>query len=82
MRKRPYTAVLTPTVGYMNRWCGSLEYQINSGQMIICNLSRKDIADGIRAIPATLVPTEDDLRSFEAAMRGFSDEELKSTFQK
>ncbi len=80
MRKRPNAAVLTPTVGYMNRWCGSLEYQINSGQMIICNLSRRDIADGIRAIPATSVPTEDDLSCFEAAMRGLSDEERKSAF--
>ena len=81
MRKRPSAAVQAPTVGYMNRWCGSLEYQINSGQMIICNLSRRDIADGIRAIPAMTVPSDDDLDSFEAAMRGASDDELKSMFQ-
>ncbi|WP_191892792.1 hypothetical protein [Pseudomonas coronafaciens] len=81
MRKRPSAAVQAPTVGYMNRWCGSLEYQINSGQMIICNLSRRDVADGIRAIPAMTVPSDDDLDSFEAAMRGASDDELKSMFQ-
>ncbi|MBW4795333.1 hypothetical protein [Pseudomonas tolaasii] len=81
MRKRPSAAILAPTVGYMNRWCGSLEYQINSGQMIICNLSRRDIADGIRAIPAMTVPSDDDLDSFEAALRGASDDELKSMFQ-
>ncbi|WP_458725456.1 hypothetical protein [Pseudomonas mandelii] len=81
MRKRPSAAVQTPTVGFMNRWCGSLEYQINSGQMIICNLSRRDIADGIRAIPAMTVPSDKDLDSFEAAMRGSSDDELKSMLQ-
>ncbi|MFO7203589.1 hypothetical protein P3C88_08135 [Pseudomonas aeruginosa] len=81
MRKRPSAAVLTPTVGYMNRWCGSLEYQINSGQVIICNLSRRDIADGIRAIPAMIVPSDEDLNSFETAMRGPSDDEVKSMFQ-
>ncbi|MCQ4258113.1 hypothetical protein [Stutzerimonas stutzeri] len=74
MRKRPSAAVLTPTVGYMNRWCGSLEYQINSGQVIICNLSRRDIADGIRAIPAMIVPSDEDLKLFETAMRGPSDD--------
>lgn len=78
MRKRPNAAVLTPTVGYMNRWCGSLEYQINSGQVIICNLSRRDIADGIRAIPEMTVPSDEELNSFESAMRGPSDDELKS----
>ena len=77
MRKRPSAAVLTPTVGYMNRWCGSLEYQINSGQVIICNLSRRDIADGIRAIPTMTVPSDEDLNSFETAMRGPSDDEVK-----
>lgn len=81
MRKRPSAAVLTPTVGYMNRWCGSLEYQINSGQVIICNLSRRDIADGIRAIPTMIVPSDEDLNSFETAMRGPSDDEVKSMFQ-
>jgi len=73
MRKRPSAAVLAPTVGYMNRWCGSLEYQINSGQTIICNLSRRDIADGIRAIPTMTAPSDEDLDSFETAMRGPSD---------
>ncbi|WP_433736719.1 hypothetical protein [Pseudomonas putida] len=74
MRKRPSASVLTPTVGYMNRWCGSLEYQINSGQVILCNLSRRDIAEGIRAIPAMTVPSDEDLNSFETAMRGLNDD--------
>ncbi|TPG74066.1 hypothetical protein EAH74_32310 [Pseudomonas mandelii] len=81
MRKRPNAAVLMPTVGYMNRWCGSLEYQINSGRVIICNLSRRDLADAIRAIPEMTVPSDEDLESFEAAMRGPDDDELKSLFR-
>jgi len=81
MRKRPNAAVLMPTVGYMNRLCGSLEYEINSDQVIICNLSRRDIADGIRAIPAMNVPSDEDLHSFETAMRGPGDDEFKSSFR-
>ncbi|MGE8063727.1 hypothetical protein [Pseudomonas sp. NPDC089569] len=77
MRKRPKAAVLEPTVGYMNRWCGSLEYQINNGQAIICNLSRREIADGLRAIPTMTVPTDEILKSFEAAMRAPTNDEFK-----
>ncbi|MCV3977803.1 hypothetical protein ACSEQC_24795 [Pseudomonas aeruginosa] len=74
MRKKPNAHVLTPTVGYMNRFCGSLEFQINSGQVIIQNISRRDIADGIRAIPTSTAPSDEYLASFEAAMRGPSDD--------
>jgi len=62
-----------PTIGHMNRWCGSLEFQINRGQTTICNISRRDIADDIRTIPSLALPTEDELSSFEDAMRGISD---------
>ncbi|KTS78222.1 hypothetical protein NS274_07805 [Pseudomonas oryzihabitans] len=69
LRKRPGALVLTPTVGYMNRLCGSLEYQINSGQVILCNLSRRMIADGIREIPSMEVPSPEDLEEFEKSLR-------------
>ncbi|WP_194289336.1 MULTISPECIES: hypothetical protein [Pseudomonas] len=80
VRKRPNAMMVGGTVGYMNRECGSLEYQMNSGMVIQGNISRRDIADGIRAIPNFEVPTAEDLVSFEKFMRGISDEEAIAAF--
>lgn len=57
-------------VGYMNRECGSLEYQMNSGMVIQGNISRRDIADGVRAIPEFTAPTADEVKSYDQFMRG------------
>jgi hypothetical protein len=54
--------------GRINQECGSLEYQMEMGQVIVRNISRRDIADELRAVNARVIPTEDDLRSFELSM--------------
>lgn len=69
------------TVGYMNRECGSLEYQMNSGMIIQGNISRRDIADGIRAIPDFTVPTAKEMKSYELFMRGLSDDEAMELYR-
>lgn len=79
-RKRPNALMVGSTVAYMNRDCGSLEYQMNSGMMIQDNISRRDIADEIRAIPQFTVPTADDVKSFDLYMRGLSDDEALELF--
>lgn len=81
VRKRPNAMMLGSTVGFMNRECGSLEYQMNSGMMIQGNISRRDIADGIRAIPELTVPTPEDVKSYERFMRGLSDDEAVELFK-
>ncbi|OPB02764.1 hypothetical protein BFW91_26385 [Pseudomonas fluorescens] len=75
VRKRPKAMMVGCTVGHMNSECGSLEYQMNSGLMIQGNISRRDIADGIRAIPGSTVPTADEVKSYDLFMRGLSDDE-------
>ncbi|KPB58732.1 Uncharacterized protein AC512_4922 [Pseudomonas savastanoi pv. phaseolicola] len=65
----------------MNRECGSLEYQMNSGMMIQGNISRRDIADGVRAIPEFAVPTADEVKSYDQFMRGLSDDEASELFK-
>lgn len=46
-------------VGYMNRECGSLPYQMDAGMVSNGEISRRDIADGILSIPNFTVPTAD-----------------------
>lgn len=81
VRKRPSAMMVGGTVGFMNRECGSLEYQLNSGMVIQGNISRRDIADGIRAIPVYTVPTPEDVKSYEQFMRGLSDDEAIELFK-
>jgi hypothetical protein len=82
VRKRPNAMMIGSTVGYMNRECGSLEYQMNSGMVIQGNISRREIADGIRAIPEFTVPTADEVKSFDQFMRGLSDDEALELFKR
>ncbi|WP_196363255.1 MULTISPECIES: hypothetical protein [Pseudomonas syringae group genomosp. 2] len=81
VRKRPNAMMVGSNVGYMNRECGSLEYQMNSGMMIQGNISRRDIADGVRAIPEFAVPTADEVKSYDQFMRGLSDDEASELFK-
>ncbi|WP_163011955.1 MULTISPECIES: hypothetical protein [unclassified Pseudomonas] len=81
VRKRPSAMMVAGTVGYMNRECGSLEYQMNSGMIIQGNISRRDIADGIRAIPDFTVPTAKEMKSYELFMRGLSDDEAMELYR-
>ncbi|MBD8804300.1 hypothetical protein [Pseudomonas syringae] len=81
VRKRPKAMMVGGTVGYMSRECGSLEYEMNSGMVIQDNISRRDIADGIRAIPEFIVPTADEVKSYDQFMRGLSDDESLELFK-
>jgi len=81
VRKRPNAMMVGSTVGYMNRECGSLEYQMNNGMVTHGSISRRDIADGIRAIPEFTVPTADEVKSYDQYMRGLSDEEAIELFK-
>ncbi len=80
VRKRPNALMVGSTVAYMNCECGSLEYQMNSGMMIQGNISRRAITDEIRAIPEFMVPTADEVKSFDQFTRGLSDDEALELF--
>ena len=54
---------------------------MNSGMVIQGNISRRDIADGIRAIPEFTVPTADEVKSYDQFMRGLSDDEALELFK-
>lgn len=61
---------IAPGYGRINSWCGALDYELNSGQYILGYINRRDIADSLRAIPSLPVPSDEELKSFDAFMKG------------
>lgn len=63
---------LAPGYGRINQWCGSLDYELERGGNILGNISRRDIADELRAISQNRgsPPTDEDIESFDTFMRG------------
>lgn len=63
------SAALMPGYGRINMYCGSLDYQMDSGNIILGNINRRDIADSIRGIDCTSEPpTDEELKSFDDFM--------------
>lgn len=73
----------TPGYGRLNMSCGSLDYELETGRFVLGTISRRDIADSLRALAANEDPQDDStLAQFDAAMRGPSrDEEVAMTKQ-
>ncbi len=80
VRGRPKSVALMPTYGRINRWCGSLDYELSNDSVSMGTISRRDIADDIRATPTMTEPTAEEIKSFEQFMRGPSPEELAAIF--
>lgn len=60
-----------PGLALFNRWNGSLEYEIGYEGTILGTLSRRDIAESLRALAdASNPPSEEDLASFDEFMKG------------
>jgi hypothetical protein len=60
-----------PGLALFNRWNGSLEYEIAYEGAILGTLSRRDIAESLRALAdANNPPSEEDLASFDEFMKG------------
>ena len=57
-----------PGYGRINQECGSLDYEMEVGRVVIGYISRRDIADGLRAVRSRLIPSDEDLKSFEQFM--------------
>lgn len=66
-----------PVYGRINMSCGSLDYEISNAAVSLSTMNRRDIADDIRFIPQLTEPTDEDMASFDMALRGPSAEELE-----
>lgn len=80
IRGRRNSIAYSPGYGRINMMNGSLQYQLENGPVILDTISRRDIADELRALnDASKVPTEEDIASFDEFMRAsMSKEELES----
>ena len=63
--------VAAHAAGYarINKWCGSLEYQMELNGVVLGTISRRDIADALRGLhQRSNVPTDDDIAEFDRFM--------------
>lgn len=71
VRGKPNMIAVAPGYGRIDNWTGSLKYEIGDGQNILDYISRRDIADDIRAIDHEGDPqSAEELRDFDAFMKG------------
>ena len=63
---------LAPGYARMDTWSGSLQYELEAGQVSFGTLSRRNVADGIRAWADRDIPSPDDLQSFDEMMKAVS----------
>jgi hypothetical protein len=62
-------AALMPGYGRINMYCGSLDYQMDSGKIILGTINRRDIADSFRNIDCSVEPPSNEaLKSFDDFM--------------
>lgn len=67
---RPKQTAYAPGYGRVNSWCGSLDYQLESGRVILGTLSHRDVADAIRGLnDRTEIPTGHELAEFDQFMQ-------------
>lgn len=62
---------LFPGYGRINKWCGSLDYEIENGKYILREMSRRDVADSIRSLNLDEAPpTDQEAKFFDAWLSG------------
>jgi hypothetical protein len=73
-RGQKNSVALMPTHGRINRWCGSIDFELENEGAIMGTISRRDIADELRIIPDLPLPKDEDIQSFNDFMRGSPDD--------
>ncbi|PBB39617.1 hypothetical protein [Mesorhizobium sp. WSM3868] len=67
---KPKQVAYAPGYGRVNSWCGSLDYQLESGRVILGTLSHRDVADAMRRLNGrSQIPTDQNLADFDESMR-------------
>lgn len=70
IRGRPNSVPQMPTQGRINGWCGSVDFELEHEGVVVGTISRRDIADELRSIPGSNLPTDEEIRQFDEFMRG------------
>lgn len=66
--KQRNSIAFAPGYGRINMLCGSLDYQMEKGLVILGTINRRNIADELRAMNTRIPPTETEIRDFNAYM--------------
>lgn len=67
---KPKQVAYAPGYGRVNSWCGSLDYQLELGRVILGTLSHRDVADAMRGLnDRSEIPTDQNLADFDKSMR-------------
>jgi hypothetical protein len=65
-----------PGYARIDMWTGSMSYELSNGAVILGEVTRRSIADGLRSIAVDRrVPSQEELTSFEAFMRFSPDDD-------
>jgi hypothetical protein len=71
VRGKKNSVALMPTYARINSWCGSLDFELETGLYTMGRISRRDIADEIRALSThSDPPTDEQICEFDEFMRG------------
>lgn len=69
--KRQNSPAHFPGYGRINRWCGSLDYELENGSGVLGYINRRTFADVIRKLPPDdELPTDEEIKQFEKIFRG------------
>ena len=70
VKGRRRSVALAPGYGRIDTWSGSLQYELEAGQLSLGTLSRRNVADGIRAFAdRSEIPTPESLKAFDELMK-------------
>ncbi|MXZ61090.1 MAG: hypothetical protein F4Z12_09550 [Acidobacteria bacterium] len=70
--RKKNSIALNPGYGRINRECGALDNEIEVGGSSLGTINRREIAEGMRALPDAQIPSDDELEAFDALLRGQS----------
>jgi hypothetical protein len=69
------SVAFAPGYGRIDQWTGSLSYEISVGRAILDYVTRRDIANDLRAIALLPAPPQETLDAFDTFMQGPGDED-------
>ena len=75
VRKKPKMPVSAPGYARIDRWTGSLSYEMGGGRVILGYITRRDISDSLRDLDHTAPPpTDDEIAAFDEHISQLGDE--------
>ncbi|WJY19342.1 hypothetical protein QQS45_03670 [Alteriqipengyuania flavescens] len=74
VRGKPNMPFSAPGYARIDRMTGSLSYELGGGRVILGYRTRREISDGLRAIPNGPPPTEEEIKDFDEFMKELGSE--------